>query len=362
MTEENAPMKDKPVDAEAEHLEKLIQEVQEPASSRRNRSKDKSNDLIGDAKRKKKKKIALIILGVVVLIAAIVIPLVLLLGSLGHGADYKKQDDAALDGSTQTSRIAAKKLKVGVDKEFIPFHYEDWQRGVAPKNGGDPEKAIKDGIMKKYAPTRLAPSAFPNSKDFPSDFDSKYVKGKNGEETQNPNWVYWNDAVFTEQAGRIVENLVNPVLGGWGAYQTTDGTAATNPFSRYSSPEFDSKVLQMPLKDWAPMFFDNSDNPFGMLSKEDVQKRGGIAYFGQVKDMSTELIYSRELGGYNYAKVHVVAEYGIKLPNKKIATTEGRFTVTLYPAWWDEFGNSRVFIQDITKESDFTNNRSFVLK
>lgn len=296
---------------------------------------------------KSKRNLVMMAVGLLVAFALVVTGLVFVL-TTGKKKTVAKDDTQYVSVAELEAREAAKSgASLGVDKKRIPFKYSKWQRGALSMNDKKYNEVKSETLNYVYGDTDLfSPSLVSEKGKMTRDFKKEYIK-QNGQDVENPNWEYWTRELFFEQASDIVERLVNPIVGGWGAYQTTGGKEKFYALDDVMTSQLRSKIQDKPIKDWFPGVFTDDKKAAGLAEDS------GILYYGEPQKIDVDIAYRTDILGGHSATVMVEAKYGFYTAERKDKTFTEKFKLTLFPNYDNKYSEQRVLLHDIQRITDF---------
>lgn len=117
----------------------------------------------------------------------------------------------------------------------------------------------------------------------------------------NPMFSYWTAEQFNYEVGSYIERLINPIFGGWGAYQYSEHTSTVdfdvNLISDMFTEEFLTKNENKPFKEWVPLFIDWEANDYGL--KGQLLDDSGQRWYGEVINSDSTFTFNEETSQYD---------------------------------------------------------------
>lgn len=194
-----------------------------------------------------------------------------------------------------------------------PVKYVDWE-----KSAYTPGEAIPDGVLNKFTETALYDDTLPSEfSGYTTDF------AKVGDIT----FTYWSKELFAQQAGNIIEYLLNPDYGHWGGAQKLGQPLVEEQVAWFTTESMFTKLVSAEDKANYPFLIDWNGDGFGLADKLAVPKDStGTWFYGDAENLTTSFTYHDDLSNYS-ATVSFDAVYKAFGENKEVYTITRPMTV-----------------------------------
>lgn len=209
----------------------------------------------------------------------------------------------------------------------LPFRLADWQRAwgevdatAFSKKQSDYFRGMVDGtaLQAKTDVTLLQGDTWTtNPKDA--------VDPKTG--LPNSDYAYVTGDLFINESGDALHRMLNPLYGGWGAYQFSEAKASKSfnvePFRGIFSDHFLNKFSNKKNLSNFPVYADWKGNNYG---RNDLIPVAPARWLGKVNSADVVISYSKETLNYQFDATYEV-EFSARTLDQKIVKKHGTLKV-----------------------------------
>ena len=194
-----------------------------------------------------------------------------------------------------------------------PVKYVAWE-----KEAYTPGEAIPDGVLNKFTETALYDDTLPSEY---SGYTTDLTK------VGDISFTYWSKELFAQQAGNIIEYLLNPDYGHWGGAQKLGQPLVEEQVAWFTTEPMFTKLVSAEDKANYPFLIDWNGDGFGLVDKLAVPKDStGTWFYGDAENITSSFIYHDDLSNYS-ATVSFDAVYKAFGVNKEVYTLTRPMTV-----------------------------------